>query len=45
MLLLLREYFQKFQYDAIIFNCGQLIMDTSLVSDNFFGKSRSSPII
>ena len=31
--------------DAIIFNCGPLIMDASLVLENFFGRSRISPII
>ena len=31
--------------DAIIFNCGPLVMNISLVLDGFFGRSRISPII
>ena len=30
---------------AIIFNCGPLIMDAFLVLEDFFGRSRISPII
>ena len=37
--------FRSSSIDAIIFNCGPLIMDASLVLENFFGRSRISPII
>ena len=37
--------FRSSSIDAIIVNCGPLIMDASLVSKDFFGRSRISPII
>ena len=37
--------FRSSSIDAIIYNCGPLIMDASLVLEDFFGRSRISPII
>ena len=37
--------FRGSSIDAIIFNCGPLIMDASLVLEDFLGWSRISPII
>ena len=37
--------FRSSSIDAIIFNCGPLIMDASLLLEDLFGKSRISPII
>ena len=37
--------FRRSSIDAIIFNCGPLIMDASLVLDDFFGRLRISPMI
>ena len=37
--------FRSSSIDAIIFNCGPLIMDASLVLEDFFGRSRISSII
>ena len=37
--------FRSSSIDGIIFNCGPLIMDTSLVLEDFFGGSRISPRI
>ena len=36
--------FRSSSIDSIIFNCGPLTMDTSLVLEGFFGRSRISPI-
>ena len=40
-----REYFPSSNIGAIIFNCGPLFMDASLVLEDFFGRSRISSII
>ena len=46
MLLLLQRIFSEvLVLDAVIFNYGPLIMDASLVSADFFGRSRISLII
>ena len=37
--------FRSSSIDDIVFNCGPLIMDTSLVLEDFFGGSRISPRI
>ena len=37
--------FRSSSIDAIICNCGPLIMDASLDFEDFFGRSRISPII
>ena len=35
--------FRNFSIDAIIFNCGLLIMDTSIVLEEFLGRSAIPP--
>ena len=37
--------FRSSSIDAIIFNCGPLILEASLVLGDFFGRFRISPII
>ena len=37
--------FRSSSIDAIIFNCGPLVTDASLVLDYFFGRSRISALI
>ena len=37
--------FRSSSIGAIIFNRGPLIMDASLVLEDFFGRSRISPVI
>ena len=39
------NFFRSSSVDAIIFNCGLLIMDASLVLEDFFSRSRISPIV
>ena len=41
----LENIFKSSSIDALIFNCGQLIMDASLVLEDFLGRSRIRPII
>ena len=44
--IIISEYiFRSSSIDVIIFNCGPLIMDASLVVDDFFGTSRIPAII
>ena len=46
MLLLLQRILSEVPVlSVVIFNCGPLIIDASLVSEDFFGRSRISPII
>ena len=50
MLLLLYYYitiniFRSSSIDAIIFNCGSLLMNISRVLEDFFGGSKIPPII
>ena len=37
--------FRSSSIDAIIFNCGPLLMDAFFVLEDFLGRSRTPPII
>ena len=41
----LKNIFRSSSFDTIMFNCGPLIMDASLVSEDFFSRSRIPPVI